>query len=47
MADSRYNLSQLFSAAFGINSPIFITEPLSKKEKNAFDYKGIETIKDY
>lgn len=47
MADSRYNLSQLFSAAFGINSPIFITEPLYRKEKNAFDYKGIETIKDY
>lgn len=47
MADSRYNLSQLFSAAFGINSPIFITEPLTKKDKNSFDYKGIETIKDY
>lgn len=47
MADSRYNLSQLFSAAFGINSPILITEPLTKKDKNSFDYKGIETIKDY
>jgi len=47
MADSRYNLSQLFKAAFGINSPIFITEPLSKEQKATFDYKGIETIKDY
>lgn len=47
MADIKYNLSQLFSAAFGINSPIFITEPLTKKEKQTFDYKGIEYIKDY
>ena len=47
MADSRYNLSQLFKAAFGINSPIFITQPLSKEQKETFDYKGIEMIKDY
>lgn len=47
MADSRYNLSQLFKAAFGINSPIFITQPLSKEQKENFDYKGIEMIKDY
>jgi Domain of unknown function (DUF6046) len=47
MADSRYNLSQLFKAAFGINSPIFITQPLSKEQKAIFDYKGIETIPDY
>lgn len=47
MADVRYNLSQLFSAAFGINSPIFITEPLTKKEKQTFDYKGIKYIKEY
>lgn len=45
--DLRYNLSELFRAAFGINSPIFITEPLSKKAANAFDYKGIGLIKDY
>ena len=47
MTDSRYNLSQLFKAAFGINSPIFITQPLSKEQKQTFDYKGIEMIKDY
>lgn len=47
MADSRYNLSQLFKAAFGINSPIFITQPLSKEQKETFDYKGIEMITDY
>lgn len=47
MADSRYNLSQLFKAAFGINSPIFITQPLSREQKETFDYKGIEMITDY
>lgn len=45
--DAKYNLSKLFSAAFGINSPIFITEPFAKKALNAFDYKGIGLIKDY
>ena len=45
--DARYNLSKLFSAAFGINSPIFITEPLGKKALNTFDYKGIGLIEDY
>ncbi|WP_300978931.1 DUF6046 domain-containing protein [Flavobacterium sp.] len=47
MADSRYNLSQLFKSAFGINSPIFITQPLSKEQKETFDYRGIEMITDY
>lgn len=47
MADSRYNLSELFKVAFGINAPIFITEPLIEKEKSNLDYKGIETIKEY
>lgn len=45
--DARYNLSKLFSAAFGINSPIFITEPIGKKALNTFDYKGIGLIEDY
>lgn len=45
--DAKYNLSKLFSAAFGINSPIFITEPLGKKTPNNFDYKGIDIIEDY
>lgn len=43
----KYNLSQLFKTAFGINSPIFITEPLSKQQKQSFDYKGVEIIEDY
>ncbi len=45
--DARYNLSQLFGAAFGISSPIFITEPFQKQNPNNFDYKGIELIQDY
>jgi hypothetical protein len=48
MADSRYNLSQLFSAAFGINSPIFITEQLPFDNENfKFDYKGIGVLDNY
>lgn len=45
--DKRYNLAQLFQKAFGINSPIFITEPLSKKEVQNLDFKGIEMLPDY
>lgn len=45
--DAKFNLSQLFGAAFGISSPIFITEPFQKQAPNNFDYKGIEFIKDY
>lgn len=49
MADYRYNLSQLFSATFGINAPIFITEPLpfDKRENANLDYNGIKTIDHY
>jgi hypothetical protein len=47
MTDARYDLSQLFNAAFGINSPIFITESLQKKELAQFDYKGIEVLHDH
>jgi hypothetical protein len=45
--DAKFNLSKLFSAAFGISSPIFITEPFNKQTPNNFDYKGIEMITDY
>lgn len=43
----KYNLSQLFKTAFGINSPIFITEPLSKQQRKSFDFTGIGKIEDY
>lgn len=45
--DSRYNLSGLFSAAFGINSPIFITEQVDQKTDNVLDYSGITYLPDY
>lgn len=48
MSDIRYNISELFQAAFGINSPIFLTEPIFAEESNfKLDYKGIATIPDY
>ena len=45
--DAKFNLSKLFSAAFGISSPIFITEPFNKQTPANFDYKGISLIEDY
>ena len=47
MESVKFNLSKLFGAAFGISSPIFITEPFNKQTPNNFDYKGIEMITDY
>lgn len=45
--DSRYNISELFRTAFGINSPIFITEPLEKRKTSVLDFSNIETIDNY
>jgi hypothetical protein len=47
MADVKYNLSQLFKAAFGINSPVYITESLQRRQNNEFDYSGFETLPEY
>ncbi|GIZ09981.1 DUF6046 domain-containing protein [Flavobacterium sp. UMI-01] len=47
MADIRYNVSQLFQAAFGINSPVYITEPLQKQAPANLSFKGIETLPEY
>ena len=47
MADVRYNLSELFRATFGINSPIFITEPLNKEATAAIGFTGLESLPDY
>lgn len=47
MADLRYNVSKLFQAAFGINSPIYITEPFMKNAPANISFKGIETLPDY
>jgi hypothetical protein len=43
----KYNLSQLFKTAFGINSPIFITESLSGKNTENLDFRGIELLPNY
>lgn len=45
--DSRYNLSKLFSKAFGINAPIFITEQIEQTTDNVLDYSGITYLPDY
>lgn len=47
MADVRYNVSQLFKAAFGINSPVFITEPLIKAKSADLSFKGISSLPEY
>ena len=53
--DAKFNLSQLFGAAFGISSPIFITADTNvsiasgsdKYVTNLNDYKGVVFIEDY
>lgn len=47
MADIRYNISQLFKAAFGVNSPVFITEPLIRQTAPNISYQGLETLPSY
>lgn len=47
MADIRYNVSKLFSAAFGVNSPVFIAKSLLKDAPANVSFKGIETLPDY
>lgn len=45
--DSRYHISELFRLAFGVQSPIFITESFDKKKPAVIDFKGISLLKDY
>lgn len=47
MADKKYNVSKLFQSAFGINSPVYITETQRKEKPATFSYKGIETLPEY
>lgn len=47
MADIRYNISQLFQFAFGINMPIYITEPLLSNAPANINYMGIDTLPEY
>ena len=45
--DTRYNVSKLFQAAFGINSPVYITESLIKAAPASLSYTGVEVLPDY
>ena len=47
MADIRYNVGQLFKQAFGVNSPVFLTEPLNKETPADINFKGLEILPDY
>ena len=47
MADIRFQVSELFQIAFGINSPVFITEPLLKQPPANLSFKGLEMLPDY
>ena len=47
MANKLYNVGELFRLAFGINSPIFITEPLQASQKVNLNFKDVHYIKDY
>lgn len=47
MADIRYDVSKLFQAAFGINSPVFITEPLTKSTPPELSFKGLQALPEY
>jgi len=47
MADIRYNVSQLFKAAFGIQQPIYITEPFTSKAPANISFSGLEVMPDF
>jgi len=43
--DIRYNISEIFQAAFGINSPIYMVNPIEVgKSPNGINYTGVEWI---
>lgn len=43
MADLKYNVSELFNEAFGVNTPVFRTEG-SAKESPQLDFSGLEML---
>lgn len=47
MVDIRYNVSQLFQLAFGINMPIYITQPMLNTPPVNINYVGINTLPEY
>lgn len=47
MSDIRYNISELFQLAFGLNNPVYITQPLSKEISPSINFDNIEVLPDY
>jgi hypothetical protein len=45
--DTRYNISELFNAAFGIKTPIYTIEPNNQSNNQNLDYSGITYLPDY
>lgn len=45
--DQRYNVSKLFQAAFGVNSPVYITESLLKASPASLSYTDVEVLPDF
>lgn len=45
MTDIRYDIGKIFSAAFGISSPIYITRPIRIGEQNPdISYSGVKMV---
>jgi hypothetical protein len=45
MADNRYNISELFQTAFGVNNPVYLTVPVDGKKDNGIVYNtGIKKV---
>lgn len=42
--DNRYNISQLFKLAFGVNLPVYLTVPIGKQPIHTAEYDSIRTV---
>ena len=42
--DNRYNISQLFKLAFGVNLPVYLTVPIGKQPTHTAEYGSIRTV---
>lgn len=42
--DNRYNISQLFKLAFGVNLPVYLTVPIGKEPVHTAEYGSIRTV---
>lgn len=45
--DIRYDVGQLFQIAFGVNSPVYITQPLLRRQPAEVTFTGIERLPEY